>query len=235
MLIKKLQYASWGNYFKITASAITEVWLHWVLEFSSTESQTWWPHRPGVFSCQARITPCAAKSTKWNTSVDTKKHQITKKLLKQYSWLFRRSVCGQPVRTPASLSHSLYYFQTWAWYETRHLLTCVSGCFVIIWIDCFRIVTHIWCEDDCACVFQSSLWLHKLRVVVFGLVSAEMAEIGIYTNNLQFNKLRLRFLPIIWDYRPRTRWTSDDLPCCALWMKWAVKNGHIYQYPSKEL
>lgn len=142
MLIKKLQYASWGNYFKITASAITEVWLHWVLEFSSTESQTWWPHRPGVFSCQARITPCAAKSTKWNTSVDTKKHQITKKLLKQYSWLFRRSVCGQPVRTPASLSHSLYYFQTWAWYETRHLLTCVSGCFVIIWIDCFRIYTY---------------------------------------------------------------------------------------------
>lgn len=47
-------------------------------------------------------------------------------------------------------------------------------------------------------VFQSSLWLHELRVVVvFGLVSAEMTENGIYSNNLQLNKLRLCFLPII--------------------------------------
>lgn len=59
-------------------SAITQDWLHSVLEFYSIESQTWWPHWLGLFSCYARITPCAAKSTNWNTSVDTRKNQDTK-------------------------------------------------------------------------------------------------------------------------------------------------------------
>lgn len=105
---------------------------------------------------------------------------------------------------------------------------------VRVWMFCHNMDwlfqnLHIWREDD-AVFSQSSLWLHELRVVVFGLVSAEMTENGISTNSLQLISYtaRLRSPPIIWDYRHGTRWKSDDLPRRALPMKWAVnKRPHL--------
>lgn len=88
---------------------------------------------------------------------------------------------------------------------------------------------HIWCEDDR--VFFNHLCGYTSAVLLFLFSSLQKwrkMEFAQTIFNLTSYNARLRFLPIIWDYRHGTRWKSDDLPGCALQMKWAVnKRPHL--------